>query len=197
MAWPDSIPDRLSLHQPVNNFATTLATNLTSGQTSIQLSSILGLPAKGLICVDDEVVWYDSISGNTLLNCIRGFDNSYATSHANGARVEVRWVAKHHNDIADLLHTIQSTFGADLLTLNGETYATLKELLDDNTPYVVAKSGSTWTITHTRSRLVAVQAWQETSPNNYTRVTPTSITQTPGSVVVTFGGSVTGVAILH
>jgi hypothetical protein len=45
------------------------------------------LPATGFIKVDNEIINYGAISGNTLTSCSRGQDNTTAASHVNGTAV--------------------------------------------------------------------------------------------------------------
>lgn len=57
--------------------------------TSITLSTTVGLAAAGFIRLDSEVIYYNYISGNTLSNCFRGQANTTAASHADGTAVTV------------------------------------------------------------------------------------------------------------
>ena len=47
----------------------------------------MGLPATCFIKVDNEIINYGAISGNTLTSCSRGQDNTTAASHTNGTAV--------------------------------------------------------------------------------------------------------------
>ncbi|QPX48159.1 virion structural protein [Synechococcus phage S-SRM01] len=85
---------------------TTLEGDISSSSTSITVSSTRGFPAKyGLLKIDDEIITYTSISGNTFTGCVRGFSGvtnyhkdlqyselvfsqSSASSHASGASVQ-------------------------------------------------------------------------------------------------------------
>lgn len=60
---------------------------LSSTNTTVTLNSTVGLPATGFIKVDSELINYGAISGNTLTSCVRGQDNTTATSHTNGTAV--------------------------------------------------------------------------------------------------------------
>ena len=72
--------------------ATTITLNgaVTSTATTITLSSVVGLNYVGFIKVGSETIGYNEISGNTLQNCVRGVENTTATSHLTGAAVLVR-----------------------------------------------------------------------------------------------------------
>ncbi len=60
---------------------------LTADATTVTLNSTLGLPATGFIKVDNEIIGYGAIVGNTLTSCTRGQDNTTAASHNNGTAV--------------------------------------------------------------------------------------------------------------
>jgi len=60
---------------------------INSSVTTIPLSSTVGLPATGFIKVDNEIIGYGAISGNSLTSCTRGQDNTTAASHANSTAV--------------------------------------------------------------------------------------------------------------
>jgi hypothetical protein len=76
-----------------NNIQTTLASNITSGQTSISLASATGLPAptSGQYFVmtftsgsTNEIVWVTNVSGTTI-TCIRGQEGTAAQSFVAGS----------------------------------------------------------------------------------------------------------------
>lgn len=60
---------------------------ISPSATTIPLSSTVGLPAAGFVKIDNEIIGYGSISGNSLLNCSRGQDNTTAASHNNSTAV--------------------------------------------------------------------------------------------------------------
>ena len=65
----------------------TLSGAISSTVDQITLSSTVGLPASGFVKIDNEIINYSYISGNTLFNCFRGQQNTTAASHANNAAV--------------------------------------------------------------------------------------------------------------
>lgn len=71
----------------------TVADTVLSTDTTITLSSTVGLPATGFITIDSETIYYANVSGNQLLNCYRGqyngSTNTTAAGHAIGATVTV------------------------------------------------------------------------------------------------------------
>jgi hypothetical protein len=60
---------------------------LSATNTTVTLSSTVGLPATGFIKVDNEIIGYGAISGNTLTSCVRGQDNTTAATHTAGTAV--------------------------------------------------------------------------------------------------------------
>jgi hypothetical protein len=62
------------LNDKISQEKITLTSDITSTSDEINLSSIKGFPKKyGLVKIEDEIITYESISGNTLLGCSRGF----------------------------------------------------------------------------------------------------------------------------
>ena len=64
-----------------------LSTTITTASTQITLDSVVGLPAAGFVKIDNEVINYSYIDGNTLYNCFRAQQNTTAASHTAGATV--------------------------------------------------------------------------------------------------------------
>ena len=65
----------------------TLSTTINSSATEIVLSNATGLPASGFIKIDNEIINYGYITGNTLYSCFRGQQNTTAAAHTAGAIV--------------------------------------------------------------------------------------------------------------
>ena len=65
----------------------TLNGGITATDTTITLSSTVGLPASGFIKIDSETINYGYISGNTLNNCFRAQNNSTAAVHTTATAV--------------------------------------------------------------------------------------------------------------
>ena len=54
--------------------STTLTSNITISDTTINVSSTRGFPNKyGLLKINDEIITYTGITTNTFTGCIRGF----------------------------------------------------------------------------------------------------------------------------
>jgi len=60
---------------------------LSATNTIVTLSSTVGLPAAGFVKIDNEIIGYGAISGNTLTSCARGQDNTTAATHTSGTAV--------------------------------------------------------------------------------------------------------------
>lgn len=86
---------------PTANFVQkTLSGAISDSDTTITLSSTTNLQAPGVIVIDRvdtsgnlssgnrEVISYTGINSNQLTGCTRGFDNSTARAHADGAVIE-------------------------------------------------------------------------------------------------------------
>jgi hypothetical protein len=93
-----TIPNKLTTSRPIqilvqrNNgmdspIGATLPAQISATETTITLSSTAGLPAQGFIKIDNEVIVYGYITGNTLYNCFRGQQGTTATIHISGTTV--------------------------------------------------------------------------------------------------------------
>jgi hypothetical protein len=96
-----TIPNKLTNGRPIqvwvnrqtaqtNATAITLASTVTSTATTIPLSGVVGLTTTGFIKIDSETIGYTNISGNSLINCTRGQNNTTATAHTAAAAVFVQ-----------------------------------------------------------------------------------------------------------
>jgi hypothetical protein len=68
----------------------TVASAVSATDTTITLTSTVGLSASGFILIDSETIFYQYISGNTLNTCARGQNNTTAATHSVGASVTVQ-----------------------------------------------------------------------------------------------------------
>lgn len=93
-----SLPNKLAQGRPIqvyvnrqsgqsNPTSAVLASNVSSTDTTITLSSTVGLPSAGFIQIDSETISYPNVSGNQLLNCARGQNNTTATPHTAAATI--------------------------------------------------------------------------------------------------------------
>ena len=94
-----------------SNFATTLASGISDSDTTIPLSSAVGLPtdtavtltidrvdANGKSTPDDVERVTGVVSGTNLVDCLRGEDGTTPSAHGAGAVVEMIWDAETWND---------------------------------------------------------------------------------------------------
>jgi hypothetical protein len=95
-----TIPNKLTQARPIqvwiqrlsgetNPTTEFLSTAINTTDDSIVLSSVVGLAGSGFIKLDDEIIYYTYIEGNTLGGVFRGQANTTAASHAVGASVYV------------------------------------------------------------------------------------------------------------
>lgn len=96
-----SIPNKLTQGRPVqvwinrqsgqeNPTSIVVAANVATTDTTITLSSTVGLASAGFIKIGSETISYPNISGNQLINCARGQNNTVAATHAAGSAVVVQ-----------------------------------------------------------------------------------------------------------
>ena len=60
-----------------------LSAAINSSATSIELTSVAGLPAYGYIDIDSETIFYQNITGTTLGGCARGQNGTTAAAHSD------------------------------------------------------------------------------------------------------------------
>jgi hypothetical protein len=69
--------------------STTLSGGISSTDTTITVVDASSLAAQGYIYIGSELISYQNVSGNQLLNCNRGQGNTTAAAHLTGASVTV------------------------------------------------------------------------------------------------------------
>jgi hypothetical protein len=74
----------------VNSAATTLSSAITSTATTIALASVTNFAASGIAIIEQEKVYYPSISGTSLSNVKRGINGTTAAAHSSGVNVRQR-----------------------------------------------------------------------------------------------------------
>ena len=96
-----SLPNKLAQGRPIqvyinrqsgqeNATSALLDGNISSTTTTITLTSTTGLASSGFIKIGTETISYPNVSGNQLLNCARGQNNTTAASHVSGASITVQ-----------------------------------------------------------------------------------------------------------
>ena len=95
-----TIPNKLQQARPiqvwvqrlsgeVNPTSSTLVGNISATDTTITLSTIVGLAGSGFLRLDAEDIYYTYVSGNVLGGVYRGQNNTTAVSHTTGTAVFV------------------------------------------------------------------------------------------------------------
>lgn len=68
----------------------TLNETLTATDTTITLSSTVGLAQFGFIKIDNETIQYGGVSGVTITDCVRGVNNTTAATHTTATKIYVQ-----------------------------------------------------------------------------------------------------------
>jgi hypothetical protein len=95
-----TIPNKLQQARPiqvwiqrlsgeVNPTSSVLSSTITSTDTTITLSTVVGLAGSGFIRLDSEDIYYTYVSGNTLGGVFRGQNNTTAAAHTAATAVYV------------------------------------------------------------------------------------------------------------
>ena len=72
--------------------STTLSASIGATDTTINLTSAAGLPTTGFVNIDNEIIGYQNIVGNQILNAWRGQAGSTAAIHSSGASVYINYL---------------------------------------------------------------------------------------------------------
>ena len=180
LVYPASLQSTLDLFVAINNFATTLPNYIGSSDTAIAITASTGLPASGILSIDQECIFYGYINTSgqypVLENVIRGFDNTTPSIHAANAVVEMRWTAIMHNTLAQAILLLQGVLGANPAQQFPDLTTCLGVSLPLIVPWTADGPSSTVSVVHTKSRLVGVQLWwYNTITGNYEELeAPTS-----------------------
>lgn len=98
-----TIPNKNALGRPIQVFVNRQSGNLAAipqttvavgypvvaADTTITLTSVVGLPTQGFVNIGSETIGYQNIVGNQIVNAWRGQNNTTAANHAAGANVYV------------------------------------------------------------------------------------------------------------
>ena len=98
-----TIPNKLTQGRPIqvwinrqsgntNATTATLTASITSTDTTITVSDASQLAAAGYIQLDSEIIYYANVTGNQLINCARGQNNTTAAAHTAAIIVYVPWL---------------------------------------------------------------------------------------------------------
>jgi hypothetical protein len=123
--YPGAVATDATLPRSANDIATTVRLTTTAAATTLYVMDSTGMVANMLLTLDpgtsrSEIVRVTAISG-TALTVVRGFDDSTAVAHNQGARVVGYVTKKHLNQLADEVKAIQTTLGAGLSNISAST----------------------------------------------------------------------------
>lgn len=104
-----------TFHAPVyNNLKTSLSAGIAIGTATIPVLSTSNFPSAGVISIGTEVITYTGKTSNTFTGASRGADGTSAAAYSQGAVVELRWVAAHHNSISNEIIKIEGVLGTSI-----------------------------------------------------------------------------------
>lgn len=66
---------------------TTLTANFNISDTQMDVASTTGFPEKGIVSIENEIIFYNGKTGTTLDNCVRNRLNTTEVNHNSGASV--------------------------------------------------------------------------------------------------------------
>jgi len=187
-AWLDS-PLReypMAMYSVENTF---LSQAITSSTTDIPLLNGLSYPATGVVQIGSEKIAYASVSGNTLLNCTRGYDSTTAVSHVAYAAVSLQvpnQIVSHEYENDDQLLTVAAPIysyieTSDFDIQDGEHLGYVWRMLPDLTFDNSTSESPTVTLT-VKPRL--------NSGSNYTAADSPTVTRTAQYPVEQYTGQV-------
>lgn len=138
-----------------NNASTTLNTNVNPTDTSIQVASVVGFPVPGAnqyfkVTIDSttaiEIIYVFGVSGNTFTNCLRGQENTVASSFQAGTIIECRLTAGSITQFARYQDRLAPISSVDSLSppsaSDGNSYI-CTSLDDGGSPVVAINKGTT------------------------------------------------------
>jgi len=93
-----TLPNKLTQGRPIqvwinrqsgqsNPTTALLDGTISATDTTITLTSTADVATNGFIKIDNETIYYSNVSGNQLLNCARGQNDTTATAHTTGAAI--------------------------------------------------------------------------------------------------------------
>lgn len=122
--FPTNLDTPVSLFEVANRSTSTLNGGITSGATSLVLTSGATFPNSGAITINAEIIYYTGKSTNTLTGLIRGQCATTAASASNGAVVRGNIISCHHQTVRDALIATQTKIGSAASTPTAGTWLT-------------------------------------------------------------------------
>jgi parallel beta-helix repeat protein len=128
-AYPSSVAGNNTLIVADNRKSTTLLGSISSGTTTIVVSSGV-FSDYSVVTIENEriLLGTETVSG-TYTGCTRGYDSSTAAAHSNAVAVNANVVAAHHNVLREEIQAVETALGANLrfvqhvLNANGFTFS--------------------------------------------------------------------------
>jgi len=146
----------------------------TSGKYSRDASSVY------YIKIDDEIITYTTISTNSVTSATRGTNDTTATSHADGATVELYMLYKIPFTEINKTHTAVGNVGIDDYTVT----VTSSAVIDSTSATITAAGGTSITATENNIYSVAqynISNMQQGRTRIVTNTRPTTATSPSGS----------------
>lgn len=113
-SFPGSLVTDYQLKVSVNGVSTQLAQDIGVSDTSFLISSCDGIVPSVIITVDQEIMNVVACIGTNMIVDTRGFDSTFAASHASGAVIYAYVDAWHHNSLRVEVEAIESVLGVNL-----------------------------------------------------------------------------------
>ena len=121
--FPLGIDNRDTLYEAKNNEESKLTQSLSFIGKYIIVDDASSFPDKGIVRINEELVYYDNKSSNILRELKRGFATSKQSQHPIGSIVSAAVMAEHHNAVKDAIIQIEKDIGTkddpDEESLNG------------------------------------------------------------------------------
>lgn len=106
--WPTSIATDANLYVAVNSLSTFTSAPVAPTDTTINVLSSAFFPAAGIVLLDNELVAYAAVVGNTITGCTRGFDGTTSAAHNQDVPVSFCIPAAHHNLLKNEIEAIET-----------------------------------------------------------------------------------------
>jgi hypothetical protein len=117
------------LFRAVPRLSTTITADIDASTETIPVASVTDLPASGFVVIDNETIYYASISSlNLICTGGRGYDGT-AASHTSGTAVKYAIVGAIINRMQVEIEAIQNKMG-----ISGSTYTTSVDYKLNNLP---------------------------------------------------------------
>lgn len=137
--FPTTIDSSTTLYEARNLSETKLLIGIGLNTKIINLEDAVNFPIQGILKVGNlsskdgisELIYYFKKEGNTILNVIRGFQNTRATVWPKGTTVTSGVFAEHHNAVKDAVLKIENKLGEKDFPLENSLNGILKTLEND------------------------------------------------------------------